>query len=138
MIAWRESSMKALAPLLTRASTLTSASKALRADASRVIKSITGQASELNEALEKGIEERADAIWEALVKEIGEEEAEELRDTADYPATAREDEQDQKAAAHLYNVDAPGVEDYMDQAIESLEGLHHGIKELLVHIRQLK
>lgn len=137
MEAWRAKCIEELIPLKAALSAVIHDVKRIRAAAKSVVAK-TSMSSEMSSKLSQGVEDRQNDVHKALVKELGQEEADDLIDTDEYPDTSEEDERDDKTMALLDDIDSPDPEDLMDQVIDPLESLEEGIAALLASFKKLK
>lgn len=137
MEAWRAKCIEELIPLKAALSAVIHDVKRIRVAAKSVVAK-TSMSSEMSSKLSQGVEDRQNDVHKALVKELGQEEADGLIDTDEYPDTSEEDERDDKTMALLDDIDSPDPEDLMDQVIDPLESLEEGISALLASFKKLK
>lgn len=137
MEAWKTKCIEEITALKIAMSSIIHDAKRVRAYAKSAVAK-TSMASKMSDKLSQGIEDRQNAVHSALVKELGQEEADAMIDSDEYPDTSAEDERDEETASLLYDIENPDAEDLLDQAIDPLESLEEAISNLLGAFKKIK
>ncbi len=137
MEVWQAKCIEELMPLKMALDSVVRDLKTIRKTAKHIL-ARTNMSREMSSKLSQGIEDRANAIHSSLVKELGQDEADDLIDSDEYPSTLEEDERDETTAALLDDFESPDPEDSVDSAIDSLEELEEAVSKLLGSFKKLK